>query len=321
MMRDGDTIEEDQIEWVSGSSPKGSRKIVRHTNSLEIPLKQIHFNSSRSECITASEGSMALFLNDKTLEVSICLNHMKDEISFQIREVEEFKITRDNSVIFRLHPRFSRSYYYHPKGYSFKGTCIPRDSDPTGGKLSGISCINLKSSCSIGREYNLVDEWIKKMISRSRNTNKQVDARRSRNNNDFIYNPRTLNRDNRDNRDNRNRAPPIARVQNDPPRSYANSDNGLRQDILPVRYDNAIKKRELYITCICPTQKRAIIYPSDGIFNHFQFHIGQRFGWKWERMWYKNKTGGWAILNNDSVWTSVKKQVMSKPIPRIEVFM
>lgn len=39
-------------------------------------------------------------------------------------------------------------------------------------------------------------------------------------------------------------------------------------------------------------------------------------------MWYKNnKTGGWNTLNNEDVWAAVKKQVMNKPVPRIEVFM
>jgi hypothetical protein len=46
---------------------------------------------------------MALFLNDKTLEVSICLNNLKDEISFGINEVDDYKITRDYScIVFRL---------------------------------------------------------------------------------------------------------------------------------------------------------------------------------------------------------------------------
>lgn len=70
--------------------------------------------------------------------------------------------------------------------------------------------------------------------------------------NDFMYNSRPFNRDNRDNRDkrdsrdsrnSRNRVPPITRVQNSPPRGYAKSDDSL--DILPINYDNAMKKREV----------------------------------------------------------------------------
>ncbi|CAG8632492.1 15817_t:CDS:2 [Rhizophagus irregularis] len=288
MMGNEDNFEEDQIEWgqsyiymcykPKGSSPNSSRKIVRHTNSLEIPLKQINFNSSTSstsQAIHAStEEDLALFFDDKT-EVSIFLNNMKDEVSFGIKE-----------------------YYYHPKGFSFRSNCVPRDMDPTGGKLNGVTCIIFQSSIPIERnDFELIDGWIRAMINRSKNSN-YSDSRRMRHN-DFT---------------DRNRVPP--RVQN----SSAKPDDPL--DILPINYDNAMKKRELYITCIYPTQKRAIIYPSDGIFNHFQFHIKQRFGWKWERMWYKNnKTGGWNTLNNEDVWAAVKKQVMNKPVPRIEVFM
>lgn len=94
-----------------GSSPNSSRKIVRHTNSLEIPLKQINFNSSTSstsQAIHAStEEDLALFFDDKT-EVSIFLNNMKDEVSFGIKEVESYRITRDNSIILKLKPRFSK---------------------------------------------------------------------------------------------------------------------------------------------------------------------------------------------------------------------
>jgi hypothetical protein len=95
----------------SSTSPKSSRKIARHSNVLEVPLKQIHFNSSTSHCITApSEGNMALFLNDRTLEVSICLNNLKDEILFGINEVDDYRITRDYPcIIFRLRPDFNRS--------------------------------------------------------------------------------------------------------------------------------------------------------------------------------------------------------------------
>lgn len=94
-----------------GSSPNSSRKIVRHTNSLEIPLKQINFTSSTSstsQAIYASnEEDLALFFDDKT-EVSIFLNNMKDEVSFGIKEVESYRITRDNSIILKLKPRFSK---------------------------------------------------------------------------------------------------------------------------------------------------------------------------------------------------------------------
>jgi hypothetical protein len=97
------------------SAPKRSRETAKpakparqNTNILKVPLKQIHFNSSTNQCITASSGSMALFLYERTREISICLNDMKDEISFGIEEVEEFKI-RDTSLIFRLRPNFARS--------------------------------------------------------------------------------------------------------------------------------------------------------------------------------------------------------------------
>lgn len=248
---------------------------------------------------------------------------MKDEVSFGIKDVESHRITRDNSIIFRLKPRFSKFYYYHPKGFSFRSNCVPRDMDPTGGKLNGVTCIIFQSSIPIERnDFELIDGWIRAMINRSKNS-KYGDSRRMRHN-DFYNRDNRDNRDKRDKRDSRdsrdsrdrNRVPPITRVQNGP----AKPDDSL--DILPINYDNAMKKRELYITCIYPTQKRAIIYPSDGIFNHFQFHVKQRFGWKWERMWYKNvKTGGWNTLNNEDVWASIKKQVMNKPVPRIEVFM
>ncbi|CAG8717741.1 2636_t:CDS:2, partial [Scutellospora calospora] len=81
-----------------------------------------------------------------------------------------------------------------------------------------------------------------------------------------------------------------------------------------------IQRKEIYITCVIPTQKRAVIYPYDGLLGHFKFYLKQRFGWKWERMWYKNEGSerAWTLLNDEDKWKQIKQRVQHRKLPRLE---
>ncbi|CAI2167749.1 3887_t:CDS:10 [Funneliformis geosporum] len=298
------TVEEENIEWVHGSSlPPPAKQPYAFKIAIKIPIKQIYFNSKSRSINSDIDGKMFLFLHEKSQEVSICLNNMKDEILFGIGAVKEFKITIDYSINFRFKSDFVKSYYSHPEGYPYKYKGNTKDNDPTGGKLTGISWISLKPIGTDIKHFNLVESTVKKMIQQAKYP-RDDDVVIRRRNNDNYNNSRPPN--------GRNKVHTM--TQNNPP-SGPTSDP---QDVMPVCYNKPIRKRDMYVVCVCPSHKRAIIYSSEGIFSHFQFIIKQRFGWKWDKMWYKNKSGVWTELSNEEVWVIVKKQVVDKAIPRIE---
>ncbi|CAG8507672.1 5885_t:CDS:10 [Funneliformis caledonium] len=280
------TVEEENIEWVHGSSlPPIAKQPYAFRNALKTTIKQIVFNSRSRFINSDNDNRMLMFLHEKSQEVSICLNNTKDEILFEIG-----------------------AFYSHPEGYpyrnkgNYKGNS--READPTGGKLAGITCIILKPATSDIKHLKNVETSIKNMIYMAKYPRDDDFGIRGRNNDN--YNSRPPN--------GRNKVHPMA--QNNHPIPAIDP-----KDVMPLCYNKPIRKRDMYVVCVCPSHKRAIVYSSEGIFSHFQFILKQRFGWKWERMWYKNKIGIWTELNNEEVWISVKKLVVDKAIPRIEVFM
>ncbi|KAF0377028.1 hypothetical protein F8M41_012642 [Gigaspora margarita] len=100
------------------------------------------------------------------------------------------------------------------------------------------------------------------------------------------------------------------------------NSKGVLQPNLTLKTSNVtiVQRREIYITCIIPTQKRAVIYSCDGLLGHFQFYLKQRFGWKWDRMWYNNK-GMWTLLNDEEEWKRAKRRVQYRKLPKLDVFL
>ncbi|CAG8556798.1 2589_t:CDS:2 [Diversispora eburnea] len=268
--------EQDDIEWVSGSSMTRMRWTNNSFDDVStayvIPLRQIHYNSAMSHCTHSTRrGDMALLVHAPKREISICLNNMRNEISISMKEIESFRLGRDFSIVIKLKFNFVRTYYFHSKGFPYRDKPTRTNKDPTNGRLNTLRCFNLKPETHIGTaEITRLDELFKNLLF-----------------------------------------PQMSQLnQNFPPQKYYNS----------VYQNDGIKMKEMYITCIIPTQKRAVVYSSDGILSHFKFHVRQRFGWKWERMWYKSDMGGWYKLEEESDWKNLKRQAQDKGLPRTEIY-
>nr|CAG8561066.1 6771_t:CDS:2 [Entrophospora candida] len=114
-------------------------------DEIKLPLKQIHFSGSRTLCIrSADQYDMALLLYRNTREISICMNHMKDEICIGLKDVEGAKTIQDNSIVVKLKPDFDKKFYHHSEGYPYKFRSVRTDIDPTKGIINGIRCLNFK---------------------------------------------------------------------------------------------------------------------------------------------------------------------------------
>ncbi|CAG8499072.1 28746_t:CDS:2 [Dentiscutata erythropus] len=279
-----------------------------NNHESKIPLRAITFNNKHTSVrmFSSGVGDMALLVRGKSREISICLNNMKDEIVINVKEIEEFRIAKDRdqkAIVLRLNPNFDRTYLYHSEGYPYKENPVRLYKDPTNDRLTDLSCLNLKPENFIkSGELFEIEKFIKKLVIETGQLNKA-----SRNNNWTSHNFRSIKNDN-------------AYYSKEEP-SMMNS-KGILQPNSTLKSPNVttIQRREIYITCIIPTQKRAVIYPCDGLLGHFQFYLKQRFGWKWDRMWYNNK-GFWTLLNDEEEWKRAKKRIQFRRLPRLEVFM
>ncbi|CAG8717338.1 27328_t:CDS:2 [Racocetra persica] len=301
--------DQDNIEWVSGNSklipttPRSNNVNVKNHNynqEYKIQLKVITFN--KRTCIrmfSSGAGDMAFLVRGKTREISICLHNMKDEIVINVKEIEEFRIAKDRSIILKLNPIFDRTYLYHSGGYPYKDNAVRLYKDPTNDHFSDLNCLNLKPEAftKYGEIYE-VEKFIKKLMNETGQLNKATF------NNWTTYNPRSIKNDDSKEED------------------HSLNSKGTLQPNSTLKSSEVatVQQREIYITCIVPIQKRAVIYPSDGLLCHFQFYLKQRFGWKWERMWYNNK-GVWTLLNDEEEWKRAKRRVQYRKLPRLEVFM
>ncbi|CAG8534704.1 5850_t:CDS:2 [Cetraspora pellucida] len=237
---------------------------------------------------------MAFLVRGKTREVSICLHNMKDEIVINVKEIEEFRIAK-GSIVLKLNPNFDRTYFYHPNGYPYKDNPVRLYKDPTNDHLSDLNCLNLKPEIftKYGEMYE-IEKFVKKLMIETGQLNKATFnnwTARSIRNDDNYYSKEV----------------------------HSLNSKGTFQHNSTLKSSEvaAIQRKEIYITCIIPTQKRAVIYPGDGLLCHFQFYLKQRFGWKWERMWYNNK-GMWTLLDDEEEWKRVKRRAQYNKLPRLE---
>ncbi|RHZ84471.1 hypothetical protein Glove_81g56 [Diversispora epigaea] len=294
--------EQDDIEWVSGSSTTRMRwtnnSFNDNSTAYVLPLRQIHYNSAMSHCTHSTrQGDMALLVHAPKREISICLNNMRNEISISMKEIESFRLGRDFSIVLKLKFNFVRTYYFHSKGFPYRDNPTRTDKDPTNGRLNTLRCFNLKPETHIRTaEITRLDELFKNLLFSQTSSLNQTGIINTATTPSKKYNSNTFS---------------IAPLKpNFPPQRYYDS----------VYQNDEIKTKEMYITCIIPTQKRAVVYSTDGILSHFKFHVRQRFGWKWERMWYKSNMGGWYKLEEESDWKNLKRQARDKGLPRIEIY-
>ncbi|CAG8718100.1 19041_t:CDS:2, partial [Racocetra fulgida] len=170
--------DQDNIEWVSTlipTTPRSNNVNVKNHNynqEYKIQLKVITFN--KRTCIrmfSSGAGDMAFLVRGKTREISICLHNMKDEIVINVKEIEEFRIAKDRSIILKLNPNFDRT-------------------DPTNDHFSDLNCLCLKPEAFTkhGEIYE-VEKFIKKLMNETGQLNKATF------NNWTTYNPRNIKND------------------------------------------------------------------------------------------------------------------------------
>ncbi|CAG8446100.1 5187_t:CDS:2 [Scutellospora calospora] len=106
----------------------------------------------------------------------------------------------------------------------------------------------------------------------------------------------------------------LEKIENDIEKLWF-KQNGVRNELAK---DN---RQKLYLTCVFPTERRAIAVPMDSTYQKLLIILETRFNMTMDNLIlrYRNKRGDIVVLKGDNCWETAKNEATGKNLTRLEL--